>query len=136
MKRTLREKTFPLTHTSLPSSDPRRCRKRSLGGFALKCTLAQSVERTIALKAKPVAIKNSALLPHRQEPHFSLKHAHFGAHPEHVMPEQTGLHLNGVSHNPRRAGHGDQVNRFYLGPPGCEEGLCWIEGQISKTGVT
>lgn len=57
MKRTLREKTFPLTHTSLPSSDPRRCRKRSLGGFALKCTLAQSVERTIALKAKPVAIK-------------------------------------------------------------------------------
>lgn len=81
-----------------------------------------------------MAIENSALLPQRQEPRFCLKHAHFGAHPEDVMQKQIRIHLNGVSHNPRRAGHGDQVSRFYLCPPGCEEGLCWIDRQISDRG--
>ena len=81
-----------------------------------------------------MAIENSALLPQRQEPRFCLKHAHFGAHPEDVMQKQIRIHLNGVSHNSRRAGHGDQVSRFYLCPPGCEEGLCWIDRQISDRG--
>ena len=55
-----------------------------------------------------MAIENSALLPQRQEPRFCLKHAHFAAHPEYVMQNQIRIHLNGVSHDPRRAGHGDQ----------------------------
>lgn len=49
-----------------------------------KMYLSSVCWRTIALKAKPVAIENSALLPQRQEPHFCLKHAHFGAHPEYM----------------------------------------------------
>lgn len=129
-KWTLRENfSFRTPPAPLPSSESRGCR-RGLGGFSLKYTLAQSVERTIAVKAKPVAIENSALFASKARIPFCLKHAHFGAHPEYVMQKQIRIHLNGGQSWSQKGRAWGPGGRFYLRPPECEGGavLDWGGG--------